>query len=335
MVHSDFSGTHYQAGLQWGASLAAHGNFILEHIPFPLTQERIAFAEACLPVYQRYFPTVLAEIRGIAEGQRCEERLLHAAVFSMYAMPPAVGCSCFAVSNTTNILFGRNSDFLTALEADNRHVQYRLTDSGYHFSGNTTSFVQIEDGINEHGLAVGLTAVQPRAIRPGLNAGMLVRLLLAFCRTVSQAIALLGNLPIASAQTLTLADSTGDIAVAECSVEQLAVCRPAEGQPYVCATNAFHTDAMRAMNVPEIDNWDAEPRYRTMDHCLRQKSAHMTRTDAMELLAGKHGFLCQYDRRTGRDTVWSVVYDLKNHVAYRAEGNPARVPFREDRKFRF
>ena len=53
----------------------------------------------------------------------------------------------------------------------------------------------------------------------------------------------------------------------------------------------------------------------------------------MELLSGKYGFMCQYDRAAGQDTVWSVVYDLAHGLIYRAEGNPARVPFEQDRRF--
>ena len=35
-------------------------------------------------------------------------------------------------------------------------------------------------------------------------------------------------------------------------------------------------------------------------------------------------------KRQGMDTVWSSVYDLKNGLILRAEGNPARCPFDPD-----
>ena len=56
----------------------------------------------------------------------------------------------------------------------------------------------------------------------------------------------------------------------------------------------------------------------------------MRLSDAFDLLTGKKGFLCQYDRATGKDTVWSVVYDLKRRRIYRAEGNPSRCGFVEE-----
>ena len=96
-----------------------------------------------------------------------------------------------------------------------------MTDGVYSFTGNTTAFIEIEDGVNEHGLAVGLTSVYPNQCKPGFNAGMIVRYLLEKCRNVSEAVSCLYQLPIASAQTLTLADTMGAIAVIECNAEKI------------------------------------------------------------------------------------------------------------------
>lgn len=62
------------------------------------------------------------------------------------------------------------------------------------------------DGGNEHGFAAGLTFVYPVRIAPGLNAGMLLRYLLEKCQIVKEVLESLRQLPIASAQTFTLAD---------------------------------------------------------------------------------------------------------------------------------
>lgn len=78
--------------------------------------------------------------------------MLQAVLFSMYAMPPACHCSCFAVADHETILFGRNSDFLTELEKYNLNVIYHIDADSYGFTGNTTAFLELEDGINEQGL---------------------------------------------------------------------------------------------------------------------------------------------------------------------------------------
>lgn len=335
MYHETFKGNHYEIGFRWGSLLAKHRNFILDHIPFPITEERVHYAKECLPIYQKYFPQIIEEIRGISDGQNCLPEELQAVLFSMYAIPPACCCSCFAVSNGRQILLGRNSDFLTALEQNNRNVIYRFSSGSYSFTGNTTSFVQMEDGVNEQGLAVGLTSIYPLSTQPGMNAGLLLRFFLEKCSKTEEVIRWIKKLPIGSAQTFTVADSQGDIAVLECCAGSLQVIRPTKEQPYVCATNLFHSASLALKNQPGIDNWEAEPRYQTLLRVLSCKAAFMELKDAKALLSGKDGFLCQYDRKTGKDTVWSVLYDLKQHHIYKAEGNPSRCQFKKDPRFPF
>ncbi|WP_195267227.1 C45 family peptidase [Eubacterium sp. 1001713B170207_170306_E7] len=335
MYHNRFKGNHYDMGFRWGAMLRKHGRVLLDTIDFPITQERLRFAAACVPICRQYFPELLEEIQGLADGQGCAVAPLHAFLFSMYAMPPACHCSCFAVASGDQVLFGRNSDFLVALEKSNTNAIYRFGGGAFDFTGNSTAFIQMEDGVNDQGLAVGLTAVYPHAIRPGLNAGVLLRYFLEKCQSTSEVIGALRELPVSSAQTFTVADRSGDISVLEVNCDRMEVLRPMAERPYVCATNLFHSRAMSGFCDTSLDNWEAEPRYQTLTRALDKKAARMDLAGAMALLSGRDGFICQYDRKTGKDTVWSVVYDLKRAAIYRTEGNPGRKKFREDRRFSF
>ena len=69
MYHVTLRGTPYEAGRQLGAALAKAGKFILDGVPFPTTEERRAFAGACVPIYRRHFPALLEEVRGLADSQ--------------------------------------------------------------------------------------------------------------------------------------------------------------------------------------------------------------------------------------------------------------------------
>ena len=54
------------------------------------------------------------------------------------------------------------------------------------------------------------------------------------------------------------------------------------------------------------------------------------------LLSGKYGFLCQYDRKNlNIDTIWSSIYSIKNKTVYRTEGNPSRKKYNEDKRLIF
>ena len=92
---------------------------------------------------------------------------------------------------------------------------------------------------------------------------------------------------------------------------------------------------MRSYNRSAGDDWFAERRYQTMMETLKRKDLRKDLSFAQDLLSGRYGFLCQYDRSTGKDTVWSVVYDLKRHKVYRSESNPGRTAYQEDVRFNF
>lgn len=333
MYHTKFSGTHYDIGYQYGSALKRNGKFILNNVPFPIGEEQSAFAAACHPYYESYFPDVLLEIQGLATAQGCPFEKLEAVLFCMYCMTPSCHCSHFAVRNEQNILFGRNSDFLTCIEKLYTNCIYHFSNSSYSFIGNTTAFVQMEDGINEHGLAIGLTMVQSNLLHPGLNAGMILRLILETCTNVQDSLKLLQKLPIASSQTFILVDRTGSIALAECNPERVEIVQPQGNSAFVCATNLFHTKAIKEYNV-ESDNWQAEERYQTLFQSLNDRFPAFSLADGQALLSGHNGFICQYDRKTGKDTVWSVLYNATSGKLYRAEGNPSRKNFREDRRFK-
>ena len=76
MDHQVFHGTHDEAGYEWGRKLLREGRSLLADVPFPVTKERVRFAEACRPLYEKWYPEVLEEIRGIAAGQQAEQKKL-------------------------------------------------------------------------------------------------------------------------------------------------------------------------------------------------------------------------------------------------------------------
>ncbi len=204
-------------------------------------------------------------------------------------------------------------------------------DGAFAFNGNTTAFIQIEDGMNEKGLVAALTFLYPHLNKPGHNAGMLVRYILEKCDTTAAAIAALKELPRASAQTITLADKQGNVAVVECNPVRMVVRYPKPGECFVATANCFVSPQMAEFRTPpDVDSWRSQERFATADNALRAHAGSYSFEFCRDILAGKYGFMCQYDRCKNADTVWSAVYDSKNNRFYRAEGNPARKEFKED-----
>lgn len=334
MYHGRFKGTHYNAGYKWGELLYKNNNIISNQHTFVITQERKEFANHCLPIYEKYYPEILEEIKGIAEGQKDSYENLYTFLLSMYCFEFDNHCTCLAFKDNDNIIFGRNSDFLVSIENLYMNCLYKLENS-YAFNGNTTAFVEMEDGINEYGLAIGLTFIYPKIIKAGFNSGMLVRYLLEKCKTTNEAIEILKTLPIASQQTLTIADSMGNIIIVECNAENLEIIKPKTDENFVTAANEFNSKRMKKYNNYNIDNWKAKERYLTSYNALKENNHKFSIELTKNILSGKYGFMCQYDRKTNADTVWSVIYDIKNKKIYRVEGNPSRKQFKEDTRLKF
>lgn len=332
MYHARFKKSHYEAGYHWGSLLYKNGNIISHQHTFVITKERKEFAKQCLPLYKKYYPEILEEIKGIADGQKSSYEDLYTFLMSMYCFEFNNHCTCIAFKDDKNIIFGRNSDFLVELEKLYMNCLYKL-DGVYAFNGNTTAFVQMEDGINEYGLAVGLTFVYPKIKNAGFNSGMLVRYLLEKCKTTEEAITKIKNLPIASSQTLTIIDKLGVMAVIECNSKDREIMRPNDDDNFVVAANNFNSLKMKAYKNIGIDDWNSKERYKVAYHSLKENIFSFDL--AKDILSGKFGFMCQYDRKTGADTVWSVIYDLKNNKIYRVEGNPLRKQFKEDTRMKF
>lgn len=334
MYHRSFTGSHYEAGFKWGKKLNSFG-IKLDFCPtFELTEDKYIFSEQCSEVYNKYFPEILEEIKGIADGNGICEKTLRTILFSMYCFELNNHCTCFAISTDNEIIFGRNSDFLVSLEKYNMNCIYSLSGS-YSFNANTTAYVEMEDGVNEKGLAAGLTFVFPKVRNPGINAGMLIRYILEKCKTTEDAVKEIRRLPISSAQTITLADKSGDIAVVECNPENVIVLRPEPNTHFVSTTNNFYSLEMKPYRNPGIDDWRSDDRFKTVYNSLSTKNEVYTVDYAKSILSGKYGFICQYDRRTNADTVWSVVYDLKRNHIWRAEGNPSRKQYKRDTRLKF
>ncbi len=334
MYHGRFKKSHYEAGFNFGRLLYNNGKIISNNHSFKITKERKKFADDCLPIYEKYYPEVLEEIKGLAEGQKSSCEDFYTFLLSMYCFEFSNHCTCLAISDKNNIIFGRNSDFLVSIEKLCMNCLYNL-DNVYAFNGNTTAFIEIEDGINEYGLAVGLTFIYPTIIKAGFNAGMLVRYLLEKCKTTDEAIEKLQELPIASQQTLTLADSKGNIAVVECNCNDLEVIKPNEDECFITIANEFNSEKMKQYNNYNVDSWRANERYLVAYNALKEYKNKLSFNLIQDILSGKYGFMCQYDRKTDADTVWSVIYDIKNKDIYIVEGNPKRKQFKNDNRLKF
>ena len=239
------------------------------------------------------------------------------------------GCTAFAYFKDNRVIYGRNNDLPPYLKSGSKSEIYSPA-NGNRFNITTSSFINGEEGLNEHGLAVAMTFVMTRLenIQAGFNSCFIVRYLLEKANSTENALSLLLKLPVASNCNILIADKSGEMIVVECTPYEKRIREAVrlDNSKIVCTVNSFTSDEMKQYDAARGDDYHSAKRYDTV---MGNFSAHI-KGDLIEaterLLKGEYGFMCQYDE-PDFETVWSSVFDLKNMMIYRAEGDPRKKKF--------
>ncbi|CDZ74722.1 Choloylglycine hydrolase family protein [Peptoniphilus sp. ING2-D1G] len=324
MYHSRWKGSHREAGFKYGNILFNNGKIL--DINSLISAAKVEYSKKAYSIYNKYYPEIIEEIRGFADGLRIEFESVFAFLASMYVFTNNTYCSCIGISNSKGIFLARNSDFDRSIKNLTDSAFYRLDDN-YSFIGNTTAMIQMEDGINEKGLACGLTFVYPTVKSVGFNAGFLIRYILEKCSTVEEARTFLENVKIGSSQNIIVVDKSGQILLAELNSNDKYFKQVQDGALY--RTNHFVSDKMIKYQTDLNDDIQSHNRFNT----LASTDYNLYGINEIKLLLnGTKGFICQYDRNQQFDTIWSSIYDLKEGKIYRCEGNPSRKKFLVDKR---
>lgn len=327
MYHPRFKGSHYSIGLKFGQWLKKKNVDFNELIN--LSEFQKDFGKKSQIILLEVFPEVCNEIHGMADGLDYPYEKFASWLLCMGCCYDPNGCTAFCFIQDNDVIYGRNNDLPPFLKKISKSILYKLK-NGYSFIGNTSSMIHFEEGLNEYGLAVAMTFLVPTMIKPGINSLFLVRYLLEKCTTTKEAVDALKGIPIASACNIILADKKGDMVVVECTPEKVFLRKPAIDENFIVAANHFISEEMRINNLKLI--YSSDIRYQTAYNALKSIEYIDGIEHAKAILSGKHGFMCQYDKELNFETIWSSVFDITNSKVYRAEGNPLRKKYIEDRR---
>jgi len=230
-------------------------------------------------------------------------------------------CTCFAaMGGENNLLFGRNFDFyhkpslLLFTDPPDGYASVSMVDIFYLGYQDNTPLTSITDrldlldapyhpfdGMNEHGVTIGLMAV-PEALPP-INPGKVrisdlavIRLVLDYAQNTEEAISLFKNYNIRFYETplhYLIADPSGNSAVVEFVDGKLIVIR--NNEPFQVSTNFVICNS----GAPEIRPcW----RYDRVYITLKENNGNITEEDAMNIL----------ELVSGEITRWSVIYNMSS-----------------------
>ncbi len=321
MYHPRFKGDHYQMGLKYG-SLIKRNNVAIFGLN-KLDDFQFGYGNQSEKILREYFPEACDEINGIAEGLGVSYQSFSAWLMCISVCYEIPGCTMMAMMKDDEVVFGRNNDLPPIFQKISSSALYAPT-KGYKFVANSSAFVNAEDGINEKGLAVGMTYVWAKELNPGFSSMFFVRYILEKCATAAEGLMAIQNIPIGGAYHLLLADRNEIIHV-ECSPQKTVFTKG----NFAIASNHFISEEMK--QYEETKNlYKSRERYKTAYEALSKGFETNIVDYAKEILGGRQGFMCQYESKDNFDTVWSSVFDISNHKIFRAEGNPSRKKYRED-----
>lgn len=324
MFHPRVKGTYYEMGYRYGSILYKRGFRISEQ-----TTEKLDFGKRSEKEVKRVFPEILEEIRGFADACHASYKNLASVILSVGAFKTESKCSVFATSNGSDVVFGRNYDFYYSFK---KHIESYLTcpRKGYWSVGHSDIFVGREDGINEEGLAMAITAVKEKIVKPGINFALAVRCVLDKCASVEEGVKTLSNANFSTTNNYLLVDKDGNMAVVEASPEKVRMRRPEESNSFIVCTNHFmHPEMLEKENRKERPE-DSMDRYTTIYNALKQKEGKINLKAAQKILSNHSGYVCSHQKRIQLGTLWSVIAILKKLQIFRAEGHPCKTRYKLD-----
>jgi len=169
-----------------------------------------AYMPELVPIYER-----LCELAGGGD--------LAARFLSLYRPPAYIsGCSQVAWTGHREPVLIRNYDYSPAL-CDGLILRSQW--SGRRVVAMTDCLWGCLDGVNDAGLAVSLTFGGRRAVGDGFGIPLILRYVLEFCTTVSEATEVLCRVPTHMAYNVTLVDRSGTFRTVQVAPDRRAVVR--------------------------------------------------------------------------------------------------------------
>ncbi|MGE5473901.1 MAG: C45 family autoproteolytic acyltransferase/hydrolase [Ignavibacteriales bacterium] len=341
MYHPRFRGNHYAMGQKMGDIFKKCN----AQFPIKLDSFQTKFGKESGMLLRKFFPEASEEIKGITDVIGYDNELFTSWMMCMGCCldiddgdcVEIRGCTAFSFIHNNQVYYARDNDLPPFLKDISKSVYYE-PENKISFILNTSSFINGEEGINQYGLVAAMTFVLPKIeeIKPGLNSVFLVRYILENCKNVNEGIKALNELPIASSCNILLTDRSGKMVVVECNPFKMDIRYPEKDNSdneFIITVNHFTSKEMWKHDASNRNVYFSEERYQTAFNALKNVYYSDGVEHAKNILSGKQGFMCQYDKKLNFETIWSSVFDISNGKIFRAEGNPQKVKYIEDKRF--
>jgi predicted choloylglycine hydrolase len=326
MLELTLTGSDHQRGLDHGHHFAEEIRDALASFKESLPDGDFAPAIAkTAELLDDTFPEINEQLHGISEaaGVSFDDVFL----FNNRAIVDLVDetCSDVAVQNPDGtVIVGMNKDRPTPMNPYDKHFLSRIYPAeGYASIGYGHVGRIWGHGMNEKGLCTAGTAAHPlknRARLPSFGSYFVAPLVLARCRDVSEALALLERIdPICDAGNYLFCDAAGDMAVVEVTPDQRVVRKGEHGR--IVATTYFGSGRIEHRKNP-AHLTESKERSCTIEDCLADQR-EITLAEMQNILRQHReaGPVCRHES-TGVVTVFSWIALPQTLEFYFCDGLP-------------
>ena len=311
MKKLNLTGSYFDMGYKYGLALRKSG-----FIPPPVSSLRLDFIDKSRKIISRTFPEILEEIEGISKGGDFDHNLINALALTLEG---GTACTVFTLRGGItggHVVFCRNYDFLQSLSKYSELYRTHALGS-YKNLGCSDIFVGREDGINEKGLAIGVTYVWYKRAKPGIIFPLAVKMVLDKCSGVREVLDLLVKIKHMRNANFLVADKKGDIAIVQASPEKVKASL-IKGE-HAIITNHFLSTAMKVYEDTKNTSKNSFTRLNKFSTWIKRiKMPLSLGTIERFLLDHKEG-VCQLPSTREDDqsisTLWSWISQLgKNEI---------------------
>lgn len=319
MQITTFNGNYFEVGKQLGKIYKKNGMDLktIKVDPILLDNQK--------KMYQKYFPEILEELKGVNEILKIDEdRLLFfflAGELDWFRRSYVTkACTIFGIKNKNGLFVGRNYDWLKSTEdhfkiykviTPNKNHYISITDMGVYSTKSNPGYLiyNEDDAINNKGLFIGLDFALTNQWNYGLRPAHMIKLIAENCKNVDEALEIFKKVPLCYPKFFFIADKSGKMVVVEHNSKKVKIRKPTDNS--LIMTNHFVDEELKkddqiTMKYPKHNT---KLRYEEVNKKIRSKGEDFEFSDIIQILGDPNSHTCQ--DKYGIRSIWSLSLEMQ------------------------
>ena len=328
-------GSHRELGRQHGEQAA---EYIKRHLDVMASGQKLSReklqqqAQRFQPMFEKYCPHLMDEMRGLAEGARVTlPEAMACNIRGEIGNAPAEGCTTYTIARTITaskeVLAGQNSDMTSEVPPMAYVLHLQPKDKPEVLMWTFGGMIGYH-GMNSAGVGHFANALGGGPISRFAMPHYPVKRLMLECSTMEQVVDLLRKIPLASNANYVLCDGRAKILDVEVTTEGLELLED-NGAGFIAHTNHFLCSRYARKENFEKSWQDSFPRIAKINELIASLSGRVSVSDMKGFLSdhtGRPVSICRHDGDSR--TVASLISEPAQRRMHVAVGNPCQNAYK-------